>query len=64
MTRRTCAPRQDWTVGASVRVGFLRLTVTGTIAHYGPERQTAYTLVSEAGARYIFTPYAGLERAQ
>jgi hypothetical protein len=45
--------KQDWSVGNSVKVGFLTLKVTAIIGN-------EYRLVSVKGLEYSFTPYTGL----
>lgn len=56
--------RQDWTVGQTVKVGFLSLTVTARETER-PDKYLpyAYRLVDARGREYRFTPYNGLERA-
>ena len=53
---------QDWSVGATVKVGFLTLRVVGSEATPGDYRPDRYTLESANGTRYTFTPHWGLER--
>ncbi|OGP46693.1 MAG: hypothetical protein A3K30_03130 [Deltaproteobacteria bacterium RBG_13_51_10] len=53
--------RQDWTIGETVKIGFLSLRVTGLIPTPGDYRPDAYTLENAKGKRYNFTPYHGLE---
>ena len=58
MIRRS---RQDWTAGAIVRVGFLRLRVLGCVPTPGNGAPDQYALSSEDGARfYRFIPHNGL----
>lgn len=55
--------RQDWTIGAVVKVGFLSLRVVGARATPGDYRPDVYELESLDGSkRYEFTPHHGLER--
>lgn len=55
--------RQDWTIGSTVKVGFLRLRVLGTIATPGNYRPDEYALESLDGtAFYRFTPHYGIAR--
>ena len=53
---------QKWQIGEMVKVGFMRLMVTGLIPTPGDYRPDVYELVSQAGIRYQFTPHYGLER--
>lgn len=54
--------RQDWSVGATVRVGFLKLRVVSARAEYD-WKPDIYTLESLDGSRqYEFIPHHGLER--
>lgn len=55
--------RQNWTVGSTVRVGFLRLRVLASIATPGNYRPDEYALESLDGrAFYRFTPHHGIVR--
>lgn len=45
--------KQDWSVGNTVKVGFLSLRVTAI-------KNNEYFLVSTKGVEYSFTPYTGL----
>lgn len=45
--------KQEWAIGAEVRVGFLSLTVTGRTAE-------GWELKSAKGKRYAFRPHLGL----
>lgn len=55
--------RQNWTVGSTVRVGFLRLRVLAVIATPGNYRPDEYALESLDGrAFYRFTPHHGVVR--
>ena len=47
--------KQDWSIGNSVRVGFLTLKVVAIVGH-------EYILESAKGIKYSFTPYNGLVR--
>jgi hypothetical protein len=54
--------KQDWSVGQTVKVGFMRLVVVSARAEYDylPD---IYTLKSEDGKRvYEFIPHNGLTR--
>jgi hypothetical protein len=54
--------RQRWTVGATVKVGFLTLRVIGARAEYDG-MPDIYTLESLDGTRrYEFIPHNGLNR--
>ena len=46
---------QDWSVGSTVKVGFLSLIVTG-------KYDGGYRLVGSKGQTYEFEPYRGLFR--
>ncbi len=54
--------RQQWWIGATVKVGFLTLKVVN--AHKNDDRYLpdTYVLESSKGIRYEFTPYNGLSR--
>jgi hypothetical protein len=60
--------RQDWSVGSTVRVGFLQLRITGLVPTPGDGEPDIYQLVSLAPdrygelARYEFQPHLGLYR--
>ena len=54
--------KQDWSVGAMVKVGFLTLRVVAAQATPGDYRPDCYMLESAKGVRYSFTPHFGLER--
>ena len=54
--------KQDWSIGQTVKVGFMQLTVTGFVATPGDYRPDQYRLVSAKGIKYVFTPHFGLER--
>jgi hypothetical protein len=55
--------RQDWTAGATVKVGFLTLEVVEGIPTPGDFRPDAYRLWNpKTGAKYTFTPHHGLEK--
>lgn len=54
--------KQNWTIGQTVKVGFLSLKVIEFTPTPGDHRPDTYTLVGTKGARYIFTPHYGLER--
>lgn len=55
--------KQNWTVGSTVRVGFMVLTVVAAVPTPGDYRPDQYELVSAKGVRYTFTPHYGLEKA-
>lgn len=52
--------RQDWSAGASVKVGFLAFTVVAKVATPGDYAPDVYHLVNAKGARYTFQPHHGL----
>lgn len=53
---------QSWDVGATVRVGFLRLTVQALIPTPGDGLPDEYLLTNAGGNRvYAFTPHNGLQ---
>lgn len=53
--------KQDWTVGATVKVGFLSLVVRARIPTPGDFLPDAYILTNAAGDRfYRFVPHNGL----
>ena len=57
--------RQDWTVGATVRVGFVTLRVMAIEATPGDYKPDAYRLESMDGKKqYRFVPHFGLERIE
>lgn len=55
--------KQDWTAGATVKVGFLTLTVVAAVptpSDYAPD---AYVLTNSAKTQlYKFVPHNGLEK--
>lgn len=52
--------KQNWTVGASVRVGFMSLIVRAALLGGGDNHQDTYLLSNAAGDRlYEFQPHAG-----
>ena len=53
---------QDFSIGKTVKVGFMTLVVIGLADHREYYRPGAYILESAKGARYQFTPYYGLEK--
>lgn len=52
---------QDWTVGNSVKVGFLTLSVLAVIPTPGDSKPDAYVLASSK-AFYEFVPHNGLNK--
>ena len=54
--------KQDWSVGSTVRVGFLTLTVIAIVPTPGDGMPDEYRLVSASGKQYSFVPHIGLER--
>lgn len=53
---------QDWTVGNTVRVGFLTLTVKRIELTPGDYKPDAYILEAKSGQQYRFVPHNGLQR--
>lgn len=64
MARSHASRKQDWSMGASVKVGFLTLKVVNLIPTPGDFRPDVYVLVDPKNAErvYHFTPHFGLER--
>lgn len=57
------ARKQDWSVGATVKVGFLTLTVIAKIPTPGDFKPDAYVLASATkGTFYEFVPHNGLNK--
>jgi hypothetical protein len=55
--------KQDWTVGSTVKVGFLSLIVKAAIATAGDYLPDAYILINKAGTQlYKFVPHNGVEK--
>ena len=55
--------KQDWTVGSTVKVGFLTLQIVGAEATPGDYKPDVYYLANADGSKhYQFTPHYGLER--
>ncbi len=55
--------KQDWTAGATVKVGFLTLTVIAAVATPGDFAPDAYILSNKAGTQlYKFVPHNGVEK--
>jgi hypothetical protein len=53
--------KQNWTVGSTVKVGFLTLVVKAAIATPGDGLPDVYCLANVAGTKlYEFTPHKGL----
>jgi len=56
------ATKQDWTVGSTVKVGFMTLTVVRKVPTPGDFRPDVFQLVnSKNGKKYEFTPHFGLQ---
>lgn len=54
--------KQNWAIGATVKVGFLSLVVKAAIATPGDGLPDVYFLSNVAGTKfYQFTPYSGIE---
>lgn len=55
--------RQNWSLGSTVRVGFMRLRVIAVIPTPANHRPDEYALESLDGTRwYRFTPHHGINR--
>lgn len=55
--------KQDWTAGATVKVGFLTLTVVAAVPTPGDFAPDAYILTNKAGTQlYKFVPHNGVEK--
>lgn len=54
--------RQDWSVGKTVRVGFLDLVVLSKVATPGDHKPDAYVLTGRGGQTYSFVPHLGLNK--
>lgn len=55
--------KQSWTVGNTVKVGFLSLVVKAAVATPGDHLPDAYILANAAGTQlYRFVPHNGLEK--
>lgn len=55
--------KQNWTVGSTVKVGFLSLTVVAAVATPGDYAPDAYILANAAGTQlYRFVPHNGLQK--
>ncbi len=54
--------KQDWSVGSTVKVGFMLLTILERVATPGNYRPDQYVMTSSNGRIYRFTPHYGLER--
>lgn len=54
--------KQDWTVGATVKVGFLSMVVCSAVATPGDYKPDAYVLRNAAADKfYVFVPHNGLQ---
>ena len=53
--------KQDWSIGSTVKVGFMKLKVIGARAEYDfmPD---IYELVDDKGRKFEFIPHNGLSR--
>lgn len=57
--------KQDWSVGATVKVGFLSLTVVAKVPTPGDFKPDAYVLASATkGTFYEFVPHNGLNKIE
>jgi hypothetical protein len=57
--------KQIWAIGATVKIGFLTLRITGAEATPGDHKPDVYMLESLDGSKqYTFVPHHGLERTR
>ena len=57
--------KQAWTVGSTVKVGFLSLVVVAAVATPGDFAPDAYVLKNAAGTQlYKFVPHHGVEKIE
>lgn len=56
--------KQDWSIGKTVKVGFMTLVVKELVPTPGDSLPDAYILESNKGVQYRFVPHNGLERIQ
>ena len=55
--------KQNWQVGATVKVGFLTLIVKAAVATPGDFQPDAYILANQAGTQlYKFVPHNGVQK--
>jgi hypothetical protein len=55
--------KQDWQVGATVKVGFLTLVVRAAVATPGDSQPDAYILSNQTGTQlYKFVPHNGVQK--
>ncbi|CAJ0698684.1 hypothetical protein [Ralstonia holmesii] len=55
--------KQDWQVGATVKVGFLTLVVKAAVPTPGDFQPDAYILTNTAGSQlYMFVPHNGVRK--
>jgi len=55
--------KQNWQVGATVKVGFLTLVVKAAVATPGDFAPDAYILANQAGTQlYKFVPHNGVQK--
>lgn len=52
--------KQIWSVGATVKVGFLSMTIVAKVGTPGDHAPDVYHLVNAKGAKYTFQPHHGL----
>ncbi len=58
-----CKAKQNWSIGATVKVGFLTLVIVGKRPTPGDYRPDVWLMQSADGSRrYEFTPHLGLVR--
>jgi hypothetical protein len=54
--------KQNWSMGQTVKVGFMTLMVAGSKETPGDFKPDAYLLESSKGIFYAFVPHNGLSR--
>lgn len=54
--------KQNWSIGQTVKVGFMSLEVVCAKETYGDYKPDAYLLKSSKGVFYMFVPHNGLSR--
>lgn len=59
---RPAASKQDWSIGQTVKIGFMSLEVVAKIPTPGDYRPDAYALKSPKGQFYQFIPHFGLTK--
>ena len=54
--------KQDWSIGSTVNVGFLKLKITAIVPTPNDGMPDEYLLESSNGKEYSFVPHHGLTR--